>query len=74
MRRVASDPEAAVSQNRSDMLPGLRSFHLRHTRGEDREAKVNRPAHILYYRSIRPGLVEIVRVLHERMDPRRQLR
>jgi hypothetical protein len=27
------------------------------------------PAHILYYRPIRPGLVEIVRILHELMDP-----
>jgi toxin ParE1/3/4 len=73
MRRVAADPEAAVSQERSDMLPGLRSFHLRHARGEDRGARVNRPTHILYYRPIRPGLVEIVRILHERMDPRRHL-
>jgi hypothetical protein len=25
--------------------------------------------HILYFRVIRPGLVEIVRILHERMEP-----
>ena len=27
--------------------------------------------HILYYRAVRLGVVEIVRVLHERMDPAR---
>jgi len=30
--------------------------------------------HILYYRVIAPGLIEIVRVLHECMDPDRHLR
>jgi toxin ParE1/3/4 len=29
--------------------------------------------HILYYRVIVPGLVEIVRVLHDRMEPSRHL-
>ena len=32
-----------------------------------------RPVHILYYRIIQPGLIEIVRVLHERMEPSRHL-
>jgi toxin ParE1/3/4 len=34
---------------------------------------VRRPVHVLYYRLIRPGLVEIVRVLHERMEPSRHI-
>jgi plasmid stabilization system protein ParE len=25
--------------------------------------------HVIYYRVIQPGLVEIVRVMHERMEP-----
>jgi hypothetical protein len=32
---------------------------------------VRRPVHVLFYRVVRPGLVEIVRVLHERMEPSR---
>jgi plasmid stabilization system protein ParE len=28
---------------------------------------------VLYYRAVAPGLIEIVRVLHERMEPSRQL-
>ena len=73
MRYVAADPEAAISHDRGDMLRGLRSLHPRHARGEGTENRVSRPVHILYCRSIRPGLVEIVRILHERMDPRRHL-
>jgi len=28
---------------------------------------------VIYYRAIKPGLVEIVRILHERMEPGRWL-
>jgi len=59
--------------NRGEILPGLRSFHLRHARREDAGDKVRHPAHILYYRPIRPDVVEIIRILHERMDPYRHL-
>jgi toxin ParE1/3/4 len=34
---------------------------------------VRRPAHVLYYRALTPDLIEIVRVLHERMDPSRHM-
>jgi len=46
---------------------------LRHARREDAGDKVRHPAHILYYRPIRPDVVEIIRILHERMDPYRHL-
>jgi len=29
---------------------------------------MRRPVHVLYYRVVRSGLVEIVRVLHDRME------
>jgi plasmid stabilization system protein ParE len=29
--------------------------------------------HVLYYRPVEPELIEIVRVLHERMEPARQI-
>ena len=32
-----------------------------------------RPVHVLYCRAVAPGLVEIVRVLHERMEPGRHV-
>jgi plasmid stabilization system protein ParE len=31
------------------------------------------PVHVTFYRALRPGLVEIVRVLHDRMEPRRHI-
>jgi toxin ParE1/3/4 len=72
MRQVASDPKGPLTRERTDISPGLRSFHLRHLRQGSRELRVRRPAHVIYYRVIEPGFVEIVRVLHERMEPARQ--
>ena len=71
MRMIAAEPEGPLTQSRKELLSGLRSFHLRHARGDDPQAKVRRPVHVLYYRAIQPGLIEIVRVLHERMEPSR---
>lgn len=69
MRAVAADPEGPTTRSRSDVMPGVRSFHLRHVRARTHEAKVGSPVHLIYYRVVSRDLVEIVRVLHERMDP-----
>lgn len=69
MRMIATDPERPLTQARNELVPGIRSFHIRHARGDTPQAKVRRPVHVLYYRTIQPGLIEIVRVLHERMEP-----
>ena len=71
MRIVAANPEGPLTQARHELSPGLRSFHLRHVRADAPQAKVSKPVHVLYYRAIEPGLIEIVRVLHERMEPTR---
>ena len=73
MRAVAADPEGRMTRSRNDLTPGIRSFHLRHLRTRTREAKVGSPVHLIYYRVVRSDLIEIVRVLHERMDPIRHL-
>lgn len=73
MRRLAADPEGRSISDRSNLRPGIRSFHIRHSRNESREALVGNPVHVIYYRAIEPGLVEIVRVLHERMEPSRHI-
>lgn len=73
MRQVATDPEGLLTRPRPDLRPDLRSFHLRHLRQNARQQAVRRPVHVLYYRVIEPGLVEIVRVLHDRMEPARQI-
>jgi toxin ParE1/3/4 len=73
MRRVAAEPESTTTKDRAELSRGIRSFHLRHVRIDKPEAKVRRPVHVLYYRVVRLGLVEIVRVLHERIEPSRYI-
>jgi toxin ParE1/3/4 len=65
MQTVALDPERPSSRKRNDLWKGLRSLHIRHIR----PAIVKHPPHVLYYRIVSPGFVEIVRILHDRMDP-----
>ena len=73
MRRVAADPEGLVTVDRAELLPGIRSFHIRHSRDESREAPVANPVHVIFNRVTESGVVEIVRVLHDRMEPRQHL-
>ena len=72
MRKVAAQPTGTSTRDRAELSRGVRSFHLRHAR-LDGEAPVRQPVHVLFYRVVRPELVEIVRVLHERMEPSRHL-
>jgi toxin ParE1/3/4 len=69
MRRIATEPKGLSTVDRGDLAAGIRSFHIRHSHGESREAPVGDPVHVIFYRSAGPGLIEIVRVLHERMQP-----
>lgn len=71
MRKVAADPNGPATRDRAELAPGLRSLHLRSMRSGD--AKVRSPVHVLYYRATAPELIEIVRVLHERMEPSRHV-
>jgi toxin ParE1/3/4 len=70
MRRVAADPAGHSTVDRADLMPGIRSFHARHSRNESREVTVANPTHVVFYRVLQSGTVEIVRVLHDRMEPR----
>ncbi|HML14454.1 MAG TPA: type II toxin-antitoxin system RelE/ParE family toxin [Xanthobacteraceae bacterium] len=73
MRKVAADPLGPTTRRRADLLPGIRSFHIRYARSTEPGQKVIGPVHVLYYRVIEPGLIEIIRVLHDRMDPARHI-
>jgi len=73
MRCVAADPEGRSTVDRAELAPGIRSFHIRHSRDASREASVAKPVHVLFYRVIQPTCVEIVRVLHDRVEPRRHI-
>lgn len=71
LRRIAADPDGPSTVARGELFAGLRSLHIRHCRAESREAPVGDPVHVIFYRAVAPGLVEIVRELHERMEPGR---
>lgn len=72
MRKAAAHPDGMATRDRADLSRGVRSLHLRHVRSGDGE-RVKQPVHVLFYRVVRRDLVEIVRVLHERMEPSRHL-
>lgn len=73
MRRIAANPVLPASVDCGDMLAGLRSYHIRHSRDDSREASVGHPVHVIFYRAREAGVIEIVRVLHDRMLPRRHV-
>jgi toxin ParE1/3/4 len=73
LRRIAADPHGRSTTDRSELAEGVRSFHIRHSRAESLQARVGDPTHVIFYRAPEPGLIEIVRVLHERIEPSRYL-
>jgi toxin ParE1/3/4 len=72
-RHIAADPQGLSTVDRSELFDGIRSLHIRHGRTGSREVRVGNPVHVIFYRALKPGLVEIVRVLHERMEPSRHV-
>ena len=73
MRQVADEPEGPLTKKRTELRSGIRSFHVRSARRSADTARVRTPVHVLYYRVAQQGVIEIVRVLHERMDPSRHI-
>jgi hypothetical protein len=60
--------------NWDELFRGVRSFHVKRAYVDSPKQKLRKPAQILYYRAVSPSLVEIVRVLHEYMEPNRRLK
>jgi toxin ParE1/3/4 len=67
---VAEDPERVGSQNRPEIAPAARTYHLYFSgsRVDANAGRVRRPRHFLLYRICRDGAIEIGRVLHDSMD------
>ena len=64
IRELADGPGVAGSKARDEILPGLRALHVaRHGR---------RGSHFVIYRAAPNRTIEIVRILHDRMDLQRQ--
>ena len=66
---MADDPERSSSKDRSDLVAGVRSFHVALAGGRKRGA-----SHVLCFtvmgRVERDSEVVMLRVLHDRMEPR----
>lgn len=70
VQTIAGAPTGPLTRDRSDLLPGLRSAHTRVARGT---RGVRAPVHVVFFR-VAPDVIEVVRILHERMDVQTQLR
>jgi toxin ParE1/3/4 len=65
MGELAEGPDVAGSKARDEIMPGLRTLHVaRHGR---------RGSHFLLYRVAPRSTIEIVRILHDRMDFQRHV-
>lgn len=68
VRDVAAAPEGAGSADRSELGEGVRSWHLRQSRDHASGPMVRRPRHVVFY-AVDEGVVLIVRILHDAMEP-----
>lgn len=75
MLDVGERPERAGSQARPEIGAAVRTYHFYYSRENVPTAtgRVRRPRHFLLYRIGPDGVVEIGRVLHDRMDLARHL-
>jgi toxin ParE1/3/4 len=63
LQAVANEPDRLNSRSCDELSPGLHSFHIGLVAAHPDPGR-----HILYYRVTAVGIVEIVRILHERME------
>tara|TARA_R110000751_G_scaffold40910_2_gene96490 strand:- start:4902 stop:5246 length:345 start_codon:yes stop_codon:yes gene_type:complete len=71
LRRIAKNPEGGATSARPELHPNVRSFHIHHSRTESNAAPISNPVHVTFYRTTEPSIVEIIRILHDRMEPSR---
>ncbi|WP_426944880.1 type II toxin-antitoxin system RelE/ParE family toxin [Pseudomonas oryzihabitans] len=71
---IATNPYGPVSHARDELHEGLRSLHLAHApRGIPSEQRVGQPRHVVFYRMAADDVIEIVRLLHDLMEPKEHL-
>lgn len=71
LRDVADDAHRIGSYPIQGLKSAARTYHLRFSRDRvsNRNERVHNPRHVVVHRSRQDDAVEIIRVLHERMDP-----
>jgi toxin ParE1/3/4 len=75
LRDIAADPQRLGSVARPELGLAVRSYHLSHSRGRARtpDGLVRRPRHLLLYRTVRPDMIGVGRVLYDGMEIERHL-
>jgi toxin ParE1/3/4 len=63
--RLAEDPEGPPARRRTEIHADARTLHI--------AQRARRARHLLLYRIGKYGVVEIARLLHDSMEPRRHL-
>jgi toxin ParE1/3/4 len=68
---LANSPYRTGSQPFAVLGESLRVYHLQQSRRRVARAKdrVKRPRHVIYYRILDDSMIEIVRILHDQMNP-----
>ena len=72
-RILEFNPYAIGTKNIDEFPSSLRRFPLRNLNQNKSLNRVKNPPHVIYYRIYDPTHVEILRILHERMDIEEQL-
>jgi toxin ParE1/3/4 len=72
-RDLAANPLRIGSKELAGSRPGLRAYHLANSRGRVADSSVRNPRHLIIYRLNGTEVVEILRILHDAMDPDRHL-
>jgi toxin ParE1/3/4 len=71
---LADDPERPAAKERPDLLPGVWLYHLAFSRAHvPRDQAVKSPRHFVMFRHVQPGVIEILRILHDSRDLARHL-
>lgn len=47
----------------------MRNFNIRYGRNESLEAPAGAPVHVIFCRAVETGIIEVVGVLHARIEP-----
>ncbi|SDG71058.1 toxin ParE1/3/4 [Pseudomonas benzenivorans] len=69
---IANQSDRIGSDEREEIGPGLRSFHLIHCRNSSPAGRAQRPRHVVLYRLGADAVVEVVRLLHDAMEVQRR--
>ena len=71
---LADDPTRPAAKERPELLPGVWFYHLAFSRAHvPSDQVVKSPRHFVMFRHLQPGVIEILRILHDSRDPGRHL-